>query len=75
MNSVADLGGIFMVPGVTARASSVQIINTRDIGLDIDHLSSAVGPGSLFTFSHSLKTFIRDEVVTRFGPSQDSYPG
>ena len=26
----------------------------------------------LVTFSHALKTFVRDEVVTRFRPAQDS---
>ena len=35
----------------------------------------AACPASLFTHSHALKTFIRDEVVTRFRLAQDLYPG
>ena len=34
----------------------------------------ATGPASLFTFSYALKIFTRDEVVTGFRLTQDSYP-
>ena len=44
--------------------------------LDTDHLRSEVkSAASLITFSHALRTFIRDEVETWFRLTQDSYLG
>ena len=79
MNLVADMGGIVIVPDVTTDCASVKIINMGDIGplgdkSDIGHLSSVRGPASLFTFSHALKTFILDVVVTRFRLTLGSMP-
>ena len=72
MDSAANLGGIFIVPDVTALAYPfAQIINMRETGpweTDWMVISSeeAMGQTSLFTFSHALKTFTRYEVVTWF---------
>ena len=72
MDSAANLGGIFIVPDVTALVYPfAQIINMRETGpweTDWIVISSeeATGQASLFTFSHALKTFTRYEVVTWF---------
>ena len=59
MKLAADLGGIFIVPDVTARACFCTNDNYgRYRRLDTNYLSSVVHIASLFTFSHALKTFI-----------------
>ena len=79
MNSAADLGGTFIVLDETALAFA-QIINMGEIGpwetewIVIVKRRQRAKPVCLFTFSHALKTFTRDNVVTRFRITQDSYP-
>ena len=75
MSSAEDLGGIFIVLDVTALAFA-QIINKKETAAwETDCIvirsEEATGQASLFTFSHALKTFKRDEVVTRFRPTKD----
>ena len=80
MNSAADLGGICIALYVTA-LTFAQITNMGETGpweTDWIVISSeeATCPASLFTFSHALKRFTRDrdDVVTRFRLTKDSYP-
>ena len=70
MRAAEDLGGIFIILDVTALAFA-QIISLREtrpweIGWIVISSEEATGQASSFTFSHALKAFTRDEVVTRF---------
>ena len=80
MNPAADLGGIFIVPDVTALAFAPVINNMRQAGLwetDWIVISSEETTGLVFfclVSCGALKTFTRDEVLTRVRLYKDSYP-
>ena len=63
MNLAADLGGIFIVPDVTAHAfAPVIIMRQADPGdkLDSDQFIGGNGPSQvILTFGYALKTFAR----------------